>query len=225
MADEAKYFKWGEFKSMVRTLLTVDANRLGLQDTPDGKPGYISLMIRQAVLDLQHHIPVYCIYHETLYYPQDFVTEGRASRGVLPPMAKLRDMWICNVATNSRFPVLHDFPWEHRFELVNGLTTIPDHNGRVAIEPDAYKFYAYPEIKGTFVLSVFWNGNKTCFQDNEETPFSEDTAMAVAEYVKGKIAREVNNDLQTFNSYFHPQQGSYIKTRRRLFLEAKERTQ
>jgi hypothetical protein len=233
MPAGAKYLKWGELKSTVRSLLTVDSSRLGIQDTTDtatGKviPGFISLMIRQAVLDLQHYIPAYRIGHETIYFPQDFVVEGHASRGVLPPLSQIQDIWMCNLSTSERYPVLHDFPWEHRFELVNGMVTLPDNNGRVCIEADAYKFYAYPIITGSMVLSVFWSGEKTNFQDCEETPFDEAAALAVAQYVKGQIAREVENDLPKYNSYFSPgpvNEGSYIKTRRRLYLAAKERVQ
>lgn len=35
---DLKYYKWGEFVEAVRTLITVDSDRLGLQDTDDGVP-------------------------------------------------------------------------------------------------------------------------------------------------------------------------------------------
>ncbi len=219
------YYTWSEFKSAVREMLPLDKNRHGLQDK-DGAPGFISLMTRQAVIDLQRFIPEMRKNHETLYYPADFVIEGSASRGVLPPFAEVVDAYLVNNETQSRYPLVW-FPWEARHELTSGLLGITDNNGRVCVEPDANKFYVYPVVEGQWIVSLNWNAlldnGKSDFSDSELVPFPEDAVMTVAEFVKGRIQREVNNDLNAFNTYFHPRVGTYSVARRNLALTAKER--
>lgn len=224
------YYTWAEFKSAVRELLTVDRDRIGLQDTTDDAgntvPGYITLMIRQAVIDLQRFIPVFRKDHETLYYPSDFVTEGYASRGVLPPGAEVQDAYLYHVETNSRFP-LDVAAWEGRHNLTGGLLALDTNVGRLIIEPDAYKFYVYPCVTDQWVLSLNWNalldGGKSDFEDDELVPFPEDATLAVKEFVKGHITREINKDLPGYATYFHPKTGTYSVARRNLFLTANDR--
>jgi len=222
---------WGEFKSAVRNLLPLDKNRLGLQDKTDedGKlvPGYISLMIRQGVIDLQRFIPAFRKNHETLYYPADFAADGAASRGVLPPFAQVTDAYLWNNEDSTRYP-LNPFPWDLRHELTSGQCALIDNNGKLCIEPDAYKFYVYPKVEGQWILSLNWDAlldsGKSEFADDELVPFPEDAEFAVAEFVKGHIRREVDRDMQAFSSYFHPRTGTYMVARRNLSLTVKERT-
>jgi len=226
----ADYYTWDEFKEAVRSFMYVDANRLGLQDTTSDTgavvPGYISMMIRQGVIDLQRFIPAFRKQHETLYYPEDLVVEGLAGRGVLPPFAKVTDAYLFSFDNDSRYPIT-EFGWESRHELTNGMESLNDNNGRICIEPDAYKFYVYPVVTGNLVLSLNWDAQldsgKSDFQGAELVPFPEDAAFAVAEFVKGHIRREVERDAAAFGSYFHPSAGTYTVARKNLYLTAKER--
>ena len=229
---QGDWYTWAEFKAAVRELLPIDKNRQGLQDTTDDDgntvPGYISLMLRQAVIDLQRFIPQYRKMHETLYFPQDFATEGAASRGVLPPFAEVTDAYLFNFENEQRHPLSDGFPWGQRHELTSGQQGLPDNNGILCIEPDAYKFYVYPKVEGQWVVSLNWDAlldsGKSDFNDQELVPFPEDATFAVSEFIKGHIAREINKDTAAFATYFHPRTGTYSVARRNLALSAKERT-
>jgi hypothetical protein len=58
---------------------------------------------------------------------------------------------------------------------------------------------------------------KLTFADNEVTPFDTDSAEAVAEFIKSKIARNVDRDLQLSQAHWT----DYLVLRRRLFVRLK----
>lgn len=224
------FYTWSEFKAAVLELMPLDKGRLGLKDKEeeDGAviPGFNSLMIRQAVIDMQRLSPELRKGHETLYFPQDFATEGSASRGVLPPFAFVRDAALFNNESKTRHPLV-DIEWGRRHEMTSGQLDILDNNGRICIEPDASKFYIYPKVEGQWVVTINWDATldsgKSDFQDDELVPFGEDVVMAAAEFVKGKIRREVDMDRSAYETYFHPVTGSYSIARRNAVLAAKSR--
>lgn len=113
--------------------------------------------------------------------------------------------------TEGYFPNRYSLTNEGKIELNN--------RPKYTVDPEGYTFYVYPEITGCSLLSMFWNGVKVNFADGEWTPFDEPMAMAVAEYVKAKIAREINHDLDSHNSYM----ASYANSRSRLYIDANER--
>lgn len=253
------YYTWAEFRAEVLELLPLDKDRLGVQDTvnPDGSvtPGFLTRTLRHGVLDLQHFIPAFRKMHESIYLPSDFVREGgedptafspsriievghgdderdmrppAASRAVLPPNASVQDVWLFDTSRNRRRAVV-DFPWARRFELVNGRVPLNDGKGRIAIDPEGYTFYLYPVVEDGWLVSLWWNGVKLDWKDEEQTPFARETDAAdcIADYVKGVFAREIERDLQMWASYFrqdHLNPGSYMLKRRKLFINAKERT-
>lgn len=59
---------------------------------------------------------------------------------------------------------------------------------------------------------------KLTFADNEQTPFDTDSAEAVAEFLKSKLARNVDRDLQLSQAHWT----DYLVLRRRLFVRLKE---
>ncbi len=63
-----------------------------------------------------------------------------------------------------------------------------------------------------------FNVGKLTFADDEETPFDTDSAEAVAEFLKSKIARNVDRDLQLSQAHWT----DYLILRRRLFVRLKE---
>jgi hypothetical protein len=223
MNAELDYYSWAEFKDAVLELLPLDKDRL-IQG--DDSRTYIKKLIRQGVRDIQFHIPAYRNGHETVYLPSDFVSEGKASRAVLPPQAAMRDCWVFNDTSKTRHPVVQ-FDWSRRFELVNGRVALNDNQARLTIDPHAYTFYLYPELTEGWLLSVFWDSlnenGKQDFQDQELVPFDDGAADAVAEYVQGHLRRTVDKDLSAFGSYFDPRNGSYVGKRRNLYLESKRR--
>jgi len=56
------------------------------------------------------------------------------------------------------------------------------------------------------------------YANGDHTPFDTETAEAVADFVRSRIARSISNDPALSQSYY----GSYLNLRRRLFLRIKE---
>lgn len=226
MADaSADFYTWKEFGDLVRTLLLVDKDRLGVQDTVDANgqsvPGYLSLTIRQAVIDLQEYIEALRTGHEDTYAFSDFTQEEQASLASLPPFARVQEAYL--VQGQVVYP-LNDYPWELRYELIKGLVDIIDNNGKIAINPAGAQFMVYPALPDdSWQLKLVWDGKKSDFADEDKVPFPEEAALAVAEYVKGRMARDVDDDLAKFASYFHPKDGTYTKARKLLYLAIKDR--
>lgn len=212
------WYTWSEFKAEVLALLPLERTRLIQGD--DGT--FLGRKIREGVLDLMEHVPVFRIGHETIYNPSDFITEGYASRGVIRPQEEIRDITLYDTNANVRYP-LSDAGWENRHHMTTGQAQLPDNNGLICIDPGAYTFYVYPLVKDGWLVSMYGDGQKLEFQDDEETPFTEQAAHAVAEFVEGKLSRKLKNDLDTYSSYFDPRNGSYTLKRRNLFLTAKAR--
>lgn len=213
------WLTWAEFKEEVLKLLPVDRRRVGpgIQDA-DGQEGYLTATIKQGCIDVQQFVPRYRAGHESIYWPDDdFVAEGSASRGVLPQNAMIRDVWFWIETSKTRYPVV-DFPYDRRFELVNGLETLPDNQARIAKDPLNYTFYIYPAVADGAAISIFWDGIKTDFEDDEQTPFDRQMAGAVADYLKGRIMRDIEKDNAGYATYMHPQSGSYIVKRTNLYL-------
>lgn len=219
----ADWYKWSEFKALVRSLMPLESQRLGLQDVGT-TPGYISLQINQAVIDLQNYIGAYRKNHEDIYLPSDLVTDGEASRGACPPGAILKEFWIYNGVTRARYPA-HPFPFERRYELINGQVSIDDQHARIATDDHGETFWVFPKIEGDLMLAVLWDGMgesggiKLEFKEDELVPFEEDAAQAVADYVKANLAREVDKNLQDRESY----QNSYLTKRKELHLRHKNK--
>jgi hypothetical protein len=178
-------------------LLPIEAQRVGIGNTATD---YRTSLIRQAVIELQRIIPSYKINHETIYYPEDLVREGLAVRGVRPPQSVFKDLSIFRLTDgvcDARFAgVPHE--WSRRFELVHGSVCVNDKQCRYSMDPSGNRtFYIYPmpENEAWFV-SMFWDGTKLEFQDDDQVPFTEATARAVALFVKANAASDVEDDLQ-----------------------------
>lgn len=214
---------WEEFNAQVDKLLPLDSARLGTED-------YIDSLKRQAVLDLQGFIPRFRVGHESIYDPDDDLTqEASSSKGELPDTGiKVTDAYILRTntgdSTETRFPVLFDYPWDDRFALVNGQICINDNNARMTIDPYGKTFYVFPQILSSELLNAItyssvlvlnWDGVKFEFNDGEDTPFTEKAALAVAEYCSGHISRKINKDLQGYESHAK----SFQRERLALFRE------
>lgn len=129
---------------------------------------------------------------------------------------------ISNVTTSiakcHRHP-LDDYAWESRMNLVNGKVALNDGHGCISFDPQGETFYVFPGIKDCQNISVFWDGMKVNFQPTELTPFSEQMTLVVADYVKRRLAREVDKDIPLSESF----ESSYMQGRTLLYLDAKER--
>lgn len=226
MPQTQENYTWAEFKTAVNDLLGVDADRDGIDTFKDR-------WLRQGLIQCQRTVPRYCNGHEAIYLPQDFVTEGYASRGVMPPDARLQDMWLCHIVTQEnsagkRVPTkgphctrhgMDRWPWADRFELVNRMAPIATGRGLYSIDPQGYTFYVYPQVWDFWMLSLWWEGLRIDFQDEAETPFDESLAGVIALFLKAQISREVNTDLNAFTSYM----SDYDKQKKLLYAGAREK--
>ena len=249
MTHGPDYLTWLEWTNSVLELLPQDRQRIGLMSTAsDGDyVGYIPKLIRQAVLDLQDFIPAYRKQHETIYYPEDFVADGAASVGTLPPQANLKEAWLWNVNRAQRFAV-YRLDWSKRFELteqhdfnqfLNGTDYIVlaeasfeanrilgimgsdagrKHIALMAVDRAAHRFYIHPSIMPGWILSIVWEGRKLEWRKGEMVPFGEEEAEAVSARVRAKIAMEVDRDSKRHDDFMR----DYTVKRTNLFTARKE---
>ena len=108
-----------------------------------------------------------------------------------------------------------------RYSLTMDGKIAQNNRPKYCIDPEGYNFWVYPQVTGSRLVSMWWNGPKMNFQAAEYVPFDEPMALAVAEYVKAKISREINHDVESHDSYMK----SYMLTRTRLYIDWKERKQ
>jgi hypothetical protein len=235
--EHPDFYTWLQFKNEVQALMPQDANRLGMQD-------YLPRLIREAVIDLQQFIPSYRKRHESLYFPTDFVAEGAASVGTLPPQSELTGAWLFRNATQQRYDI-EMCPWERRFDLVHGdrhelgcdnqfmsmttasvqaielLNRLPQFRGKreryglIAPDPQGDSFYLYPAMCNGWILSLHWNGRKLDFRDDELVPFEETASFAAAAWAKSKIAGEVDRDAERAQMFMQ----EYELKRVNLYIE------
>lgn len=226
VSQDVQVYTWSGFQAAVRALVPIDYARLG------SVPALIDLWTRICIIELQNLIPAYRANHETIFHASDFVLEGEACRATLPPQAKVKDAYLvvfdnCNSCQTSptnntntckRFTLI-DFDWANRMALVHGR--VPSNGGRAVIsfDPQSRTFYVYPGIKDCQVVSVFWEGLKVNFQPNELVPFTEQTTLVIADYLKARLTREVDKDIPMSESYM----ASYQEGRSLCYLEAKDR--
>lgn len=131
---------------------------------------------------------------------------------------------LANVTTSiskcHRYP-LDDYAWENRMNLVNGIAPLNSGHGFMSFDPQGETFYVFPGIKDCQNISIFWDGLKIQFQPDELTPFTEQMTLVVADYVKKRLAREVDKDIPLSENFGE----SYERGRALLYLESRERRQ
>jgi hypothetical protein len=238
---------WAQFNAFVDSLCPLESKRIFGQMNADGSSVYYRRAIRQAALDLANFIPEFCKNHETLYYNQDFAEDSEASVGALPPLAAVESAWYCNMDRLQRFPVMQ-VPWERRFELtekrrdpfnyrseffvatatsiaageiialLNGQTR-PQRIGLMAVSPKHDQFYLFPKIKCEWIFSLFWDGQKLDYRDDEHVPFEEEAAQAVAWWVQAQFANYIERDAQRGQVFML----QYTNKRSNIYTRTKEK--
>lgn len=224
-APEQRDWTWEEFNRHVDGLCPLEAKRVFGEMNTDGSSVYYRKQIRQAVLDLQHYIPEFQKNRETVYFHEDFAEDGHAHVGALPPQSKPTEAYYFNSDKRERFGVVQ-IPWESRFHMTTkeysdtlnesytvltaasiGALAVAEtinmlksagrrHVGLMAVSPRHDQFYLYPQIKGPWVFSLFWNGHKLDYRDCEHVPFDEATAQTVAFYVQGMFLSYIERNPQ-----------------------------
>jgi len=131
-----------------------------------------------------------------------------------------------NNQERSRYYYPNTIPWDTRFDLIDGgvverTTNIP---GRICFGPTS--FWVAPRLRDDEVMYVYYSGEVHFSPLYKSTDDEKDTivifddmvAKAVSSYVKGHLAREVDNDIQEYQSYM----AMYNKERALIFLNEKE---
>lgn len=175
---------------------------------------YVSLLIKNALIDIQRYVEEYRSGHVNHYGPGDVEIHGTASIGRLPIGAYIEQMRMRTTGYTCRNYHLNREAWDARFNL-----SCCDAVYKVAINPVGHDFWVNPQIIPGRQLELHWNGIKTSWQDSETVVFDGDVALAVADYCMIYLSRRINNDNQASAAY----QQSYMQKRKDLYLTANER--
>lgn len=210
--------KWSDFTAAVLVDLPVDNDRINVAT---GTPNYLEHQILYSVIEIQKLIPFYQNGHETIYGPNDLVRDGLASVGSLPVGQQCRplDAYYKKVGKQCMSQPFVQYPWSSRYDLVCGAPRVTNCQFLMAIDPWGQQFTVFPSVGDLHQISLFWNGVKTSFVAADETPFDMDVVEIVGLFVKGKIARLVDHDLQENASYMM----DYFRKRSLLYATTLER--
>lgn len=209
---------WSEFVAAVLVDLPVDNERIGIAT---GNPNYLQHQLLYAVIDIQKLIPFYRSGHETVYGPDDLVLEGVSSVGSLPQSDQCRplDAYYKKTGTQCVSQPLVSYPWDNRYDLVCGNPRLVNCQFLIAFDRWGKQFTVFPSVGTNHQISFFWEGVKTSFADADETPFDVDVVEAAGLFVKAKIARMVDHDLNEHSSYML----EYMRKRGLLYADTRER--
>ena len=206
---------WADYVNAVLEHLSVDADRRGLES-------FRTRNIKNAVIDLQRFIRQYQDGHTTTYVEGDLEEQGEAHLGALPAFAIPSAFYVFSTDSDysplQRRNRLSFMDWRDRQRLIDGTMFCRAYY--YAISPQARRFLIYPQIstaENTALMAV-WSGLKQNFLDEDVVPFPEESAEAVAAYVKWKIILEVDKNPGLAQQFF----GLYSMKRLALYREANE---
>lgn len=215
---------WLTFKDAVLTLLTVDRNRLGAED-------FIQRQIRYAVGDIQRLISYYRQGMRTVYAPSDATVsvDGFASIITLPIGSHFREIYYVSQTNTKARRSLREYAFSTRHDLVAGVVNVGALGQwfRYAVDQrdGARSMWIYPAIVSGFQVEFIWDallGRSVVapnYPDSTEVPFDEPVQLLVAEWVKAKLAREVDRDLNLSRDY----ERTYRQGVASLYSEVEER--
>jgi len=209
---------WSEFVAAVLVDLPVDRDRINVAT---GNPNYLTQQIQYAVIQIQQLIEFYRGPHETVYGQDDLVSDGLASVGSIPQGNQCRplDAYYKKVGNQCVSQPLWPYPWGNRYDLVCGNPRIVSCQFLMAIDPWGKQFTVFPSVGCNHQITLSWEGVKTAFADDDETPFDMDVVECVGLFAKAKIARLVDHDLAEHGSYM----AEYVRRRGLLYSDSLER--
>lgn len=216
---------WSEFQESVRTLLTVDAQRKGA-----GIQNYIDSIILSGVIELQQYIPSLRSMNRDTFYsdqlkPSKHIEMQGIQQGFTNGRSKITKAVVLKPQGESVVAIeLNRWPWENRnslaMECLSDCRSARFPGKIMDCKRHNNSFYLYPSLSEDELLVLDWEGVKTNFTDNDETPYDHRVVKVVSDYAKAHIVREVDKDLQLYKEYY----GMYIKERSVLFLDEKDST-
>jgi len=212
---------WSEFKAAVDELLAIERRRLGVQP-------FIDRQVRLAVGDVQRLIDYYRKGIVTTLDHDDVIREGFASKAQLPKGASLRELYHIKTGSISASRPLHEVPFSNKRELVGGVINIgcSGSHFRYCIDhrDSARDIYVYPALTTGYAIQIVWDavvgrGADADYAETDVVPFDEPVVSIVHEYVKMKLAREVERDLALARDY----ERTYRTSIASLYSEVQER--
>jgi hypothetical protein len=208
-----------EFQTIVDEHLGVDASRRGTENLR-------ARAARDALMDLQRFIRAYRQGHQTTFVEADLTTKTKAHLGTLPTGAKPKAFYIISTADADEDDVTDDpncmrhrlgrVAWEDRRPMICGKVAACSY--LYAISPFSKQFLVHPLINDETELLLVWDGMKVAFEDDDEVPFPEQAAEAVAAYVKWKLLLEVDKRLDLAGAQY----ALYQARRLSLYREEQE---
>lgn len=185
---------WLSFKNKVKDFLSVDAKRQGMST-------FIDLQIKRGVTDLQDLIVCYRSGHTITYDADDFSPFGEASIARLPAGSMPIRGKMIKIGSHCIIHPLTEWPWNHRDSMVCAAVPIIRGQYWIAFGPQDGEFMVYPQVSEPWAVQIEYDGFKTDFADTDETPFEEDEAEAVANFVAWKIQQRIGADRSAAESF------------------------
>jgi hypothetical protein len=143
-------------------------------------------------------------------------------------LARAQSAALLNTEAGITIHPCVDAAWEDRLAAVSNQLCAQDNNARLFLNPQAGEFMLFPKLDvldeddeqewALFVLQYATDTIDVDIDDEDEVPFDEPCVFAVADYVKGELARHVDNDLSLYQSYTV----TYMNKRRKIYLRAQE---
>lgn len=173
--------------------LSVDANRRGLED-------FRERTMRNAVGDLQRHIPAYRVGHTTTYAAADLDTIEYGMLGNLPAGCIPSAFWIYSNEVDSegvahpdcKRNLLDFWPWKDRHALLCNRWDLRLY--AYSVSPQGKEFVIHPVLNDDTRLLLVWQALKINFAGADVVPWPEEAAEAVAAYVKWRILLEIDKN-------------------------------
>lgn len=184
---------WTEFMATVDEHLSVEANRRGLET-------FRERTMRNAAVDLQRYIRAYQTGHTTTYAAADLEEREYAMVGNLPATAIPHAFYIYSNELDSD-DVAHpncmrnrlDFwPWMNRQQLI--CCPCEPLLYAYSVSPQGRSFVIHPILNADTRLLLVWQGLRIDFAGGDTVPFPEESAEAVAAYVKWRILLEIDKN-------------------------------
>lgn len=185
---------YSEFVDAVLEEMGPDGTRRGIEDMR-------TRAIRDAVIDLQRFIRAYRQGHTTTYQEADLEAIGYAHLGTLASQAKPKAFYIVSTGETEEEGTTDDpnivrnrldfVAWSDRREAM--IARQYDSRAYLyAVSPFSTQFMVHPLVNDETYLKVVWDGLKMDFEDDDDVPWPEWAAEAVAAYVKWRIVSRID---------------------------------
>lgn len=218
------------FRAEVNKLITVDAKRDGVQEFIDDLVAIARLeltaagtliesLIKQGVMELQSYVEFYRYNQERVFTFSDATEWGEACQLTLPEGCRIRDVYYVKDDSDcERMPVAQ-YDWENRFDLKCGAPRMQGKEFYAAVDPSGRTLTVFPTLLDGYHVSVFYDGLKSNFADNDSVPFDEGAALAIADYVRFRLNLQIPANVKMAGVF----EEAYRSKRLQLYRDAREK--